>query len=75
MAGYYYAIWTGATICYAERMDTVPENLVETAPTMCCSVPRFFEKMQAKILEQVSAAPPLRQKLFFWAKQVGDTVS
>ncbi len=75
MAGYYYAIWTGATICYAERMDTVPENLVETAPTMCCSVPRFFEKMQAKILEQVSAAPPLRQKLFFWAKKVGENVS
>ncbi len=75
MAGYYYAIRNGSTICYAERMDTVPENIVEIAPTMCCSVPRFFEKMQAKILEQVSAAPPLRQKLFFWAKKVGENVS
>lgn len=75
MAGYYYAIWTGATICYAERMDTVPENLVEIAPTMCCSVPRFFEKMQGKILEQVSSAPPPRRNLFFWAKRVGETVA
>lgn len=75
MAGYYYALMNGATICYAEKMDTVPENLQEVHPTICCSVPRFFEKMQAKIMDQVAASPALRKKLFFWAKSVGERVS
>ncbi|MBI4430902.1 MAG: long-chain fatty acid--CoA ligase [Candidatus Omnitrophica bacterium] len=74
MAGYYYALLNGSTICYAEKMDTVPQNLIETRPTICASVPRFFEKIHAKIIEQVSSAPPLRRKLFFWAKGVGERV-
>jgi long-chain acyl-CoA synthetase len=71
MGGHYVMWYTGATIAFAESIDTVPANLVEVRPTILISVPRLYEKMNARVLSAVEAAPPLRQKLFAWARRVG----
>ncbi len=71
MAGHYLMIKIGAIIAYAESMDTVPQNLLEVRPTFIVGVPRFFEKIQARVLEQVEKAGSLRRALFFWAKDIG----
>ena len=71
-AGYYGPIMAGAAIYYAENMETIPENLVEVKPTFAVSVPRLFEKMHARIMEKVNAASPKKQKLFHWARSVGE---
>jgi len=70
-AGYYGPMAAGAAIYYAESMETIPENLLEVKPTFAVSVPRLFEKMHARIMEKVNAAPPKKQKLFHWARSVG----
>ena len=70
-AGYYGPMAAGAAIYFAESMETIPENLVEVKPTFAVSVPRLFEKMHARIMEKVNAAPPAKQKLFNWARSVG----
>ncbi|HXG59629.1 MAG TPA: AMP-binding protein, partial [Thermoanaerobaculia bacterium] len=40
-------------------------------PQVFAAVPRLFEKMRARILDNVAAAPPARQKIFRWAVKVG----
>jgi long-chain acyl-CoA synthetase len=70
------AVWylyghTGATIAYAESIDTVATNLAEVHPTAMTSVPRMFEKIYTKIVERgLSAGFPKRQ-IFLWSLAVG----
>lgn len=71
MAGYYYMIQEGVSIAYAENMQTVPEDLLLVRPTVCCAVPRFFEKMHARILETIQSGSPLKKAIFRWALKVG----
>lgn len=71
MAGHFTAFSIGATVFYAESIDTVAENIAEVRPTVMTSVPRLYEKMYTRVLEKVSNDPPLRQKIFWWATGVG----
>ena len=72
MAGHYLMIRIGARIAYAESLETVPKNLTEVRPTFLLGVPRFYEKTRDRVLEAVKAAPSSKQKLFFWAKSLGE---
>lgn len=72
MAGYYLMIYIGATIAYAESMDTVAQNLLEVRPTFILGVPRFYEKIQQRVLEAVKQGGPVKKALFFWAKDIGE---
>ena len=60
-------LFKGATIGYAESIDTVAENLLEVRPTIMVSVPRLFEKLYARIMDNVLAGSPVKKKIFFWA--------
>ena len=71
MAGYYYPIHQGATISYAENMNTVPKNLIEIKPTVACAVPRLYEKIFEKIKEEIRRKPKAIQRLAAWSFQVG----
>jgi long-chain acyl-CoA synthetase len=71
MAGHYTMMDAGATIAYAESVDSVPENLLEVKPTVLVSVPRLYEKMHTRVLDAVRQSPPLRRKLFHWAVGIG----
>ena len=62
-------LYTGATIAYAESIETVGENLIEARPTIMVSVPRLFDKIYARVIDQVLAGSALKKKIFFWAAQ------
>jgi long-chain acyl-CoA synthetase len=64
-------LYKGATIAYAESIETVAENLLEIRPTIMISVPRLFDKIYAKVMDNVLAQTPLKRKIFFWALKVG----
>jgi long-chain acyl-CoA synthetase len=64
-------LYKGATIAYAESVESVAENLVEVRPTVVVSVPRLFEKIYARIMDQVLAGSRLKRALFFWALNTG----
>jgi len=66
-------VYVGATIGYAESVDTVAQNLLEIRPTVMVSVPRVFEKIYARVMDQVLAGSGLKRKIFFWALKVGKT--
>jgi long-chain acyl-CoA synthetase len=64
-------LYKGASIYYAESIETVAENLIEVRPTIMISVPRLFDKIYAKVMDNVLTQPPLKRKIFFWALGVG----
>ncbi len=71
MAGYYTAMACGATIAYAESVDTVRDNMLEVRPTIVTTVPRLFERIHAKVNKQIDSGPPIKKKIFHWAVRVG----
>jgi long-chain acyl-CoA synthetase len=72
MAGQYLMITTGTSIAYAESMDTVPINMQEIAPSIVISVPRLYEKMYARVLENALSGGAIKKNIFFWARRVAD---
>jgi long-chain acyl-CoA synthetase len=64
-------IYKGASIYHAESIETVAENLLEVRPTIMISVPRLFDKIYAKVMDNILAASPAKRKIFFWAIGVG----
>ncbi len=68
---YYGITMAGATIGYAESIDTVAANLMELRPTLMATVPRLLEKVYGRINDGVAQGSPLKQKLFTWALGVG----
>jgi long-chain acyl-CoA synthetase len=70
--GDYLMFATGSSIAYAEGLDTVPANMLEVRPTVVFSVPRLYEKMYARVLQNALAGGFLKKKIFFWARGVAD---
>jgi long-chain acyl-CoA synthetase len=65
-------LYKGGCIAYAENVNKVADNLAEVRPQYFGAVPRLFEKMRARVLDNVAAAPPARQKIFRWALKVAE---
>jgi len=71
MGGYYTGFACGATIAYAESIDTVGENMLEVKPTFMTTVPRLFERIYSRVKKSVESSSPARRKIFNWAVNVG----
>jgi long-chain acyl-CoA synthetase len=71
MAGHYLWFYIGASIFYAESVNTVAADLLTVRPTVMASVPRIYEKIFAKIYDSVSASSILKRLIFHWAMQAG----
>lgn len=70
--GDYLYFACGATIAYVENFDLVPVALQEVRPTIAMSVPRLYEKMYARVLENALSGSPIKKRIFFWARAVAD---
>jgi long-chain acyl-CoA synthetase len=64
-------IHRGSTIAYAESVEAVAANLVEVRPHVVISVPRLFEKIYARVMDQVLAGSRLKRAIFVWALGTG----
>ena len=67
----YIYFYKGCTIAYAESVQTVAQNLAEVRPQVFVSVPRVYEKVLAKVQENVAKSSGTKQKIFAWANGVG----
>src|SRR4029077_19419748 len=50
----YVEIFNGITVAYVEAVEMVAQALLELHPTILAAVPRVFEKMFVKVMEQGS---------------------
>jgi len=71
MAGQFLWFHIGASIYYAENVNTVAANLLEVRPTVMASVPRIYEKIYAKIYDTVASGSFIKRLIFHWAMQAG----
>jgi long-chain acyl-CoA synthetase len=72
MAGHYLMLHVGCSIAYAESMDTVPVDMQIVRPTIVLSVPRLYEKMYARVLENALSGGAIKKRIFFWARGVAE---
>lgn len=70
-AGHSLPIAVGATIAYAGSIASLANDLQEFSPTIMCAVPRFFENMRQRILDNVAKQTPLQQRIFNLAFRQG----
>ena len=70
--GDYWFFATGTAIAYVESFDLVPICMQEVRPTIAMSVPRLYEKMYARVLENALSGGALTKRVFFWARAVAD---
>jgi long-chain acyl-CoA synthetase len=66
----YTYLFHGITIAYVEAVEQVAQSLLEIHPTLLAAVPRVFEKIYARIVEQGSGRTGLQRKIFDWAMAV-----
>lgn len=63
----YLYLFQGTAIYYAESLDTIGDNLKETAPHIFTTVPRLLEKVYDRIMSKGAELTGIKRKLFFWA--------
>ena len=68
----YTLFHVGVIISYAESFELVRQNLLEVRPTIVLSVPRFYEKVYAAVLEKAVQGGRSKLRIFNWAKRIGD---
>ena len=57
----WFGLGTGATINFAESIETIQQDLREVQPTVFQSVPRIYEKMYAAVLVRAASASRLKR--------------
>jgi long-chain acyl-CoA synthetase len=66
----YIYLFQGAPLAYVESVEAVAQALLEVRPTVTAAVPRVFEKIYARLVEQGSRATGVKRMLFAWAMGV-----
>jgi long-chain acyl-CoA synthetase len=69
MVDYCY-FYKGITVAYAESVQSVAANLLEVRPHVFVAVPRVYEKVMARVMENATAAGGLKTRIFEWALRV-----
>ncbi len=70
MGGLFTMLTVGASIAFAEKMETVPQDIIDVQPTFMISVPRLYEKIYAKAVSTASGAGFPKKNIFFWARDI-----
>lgn len=63
--------YVGAQVYYGEGIPQIGDNIREVKPFMMTVVPRLIEKIYDKIYTKGSELTGIKQKLFFWAIELG----
>ena len=64
--------YAGASIYFAEALDKIGENAKEVKPHLMSVVPRLLEKVFDKIMFKADDLSGIKQKLFYWAVELGE---
>lgn len=64
----YAYMYLGASIMYAQSVETLGESLKEVRPHFFTTVPRLLEKVYEKIVTKAKEGSPVKQKIFFGAE-------
>ena len=68
----YVLLLSGITIAYVEDVNFLAQTLLEVHPTVLAAVPRVFEKIYARLMEQGAKNTGVKRKIFNWAIDVAN---
>lgn len=63
----------GNETVYAENIDNLIDNIQIAKPTFMTSVPRIFEKIYAKVQQDIRNSSSVKQNVFEWATETANT--
>jgi len=63
--------YCGVEIYFAESIEKMSDNLKEIKPQIMTAVPRLYEKVFDKIYGRGAELKGFKQKLFYWAIEIG----
>ncbi len=66
----YVLIFGGCPLAYVPVVENVAQALLEVKPTILGAVPRFFEKIYARLMEQGAKSTGAKRRIFNWAIKV-----
>ena len=66
----YMYLYAGVSVYYAESVETVARDMVEVRPHFMTSVPRLFEKVQARAMEKAEEKGERQAAIARWAVDV-----
>src|SRR2546422_4738391 len=66
---------TGATVNFAESIDTVPDNIREVAPALFFAVPRIWEKFYSAVALRMREATWPGRVAYHWALAIGARIA
>jgi long-chain acyl-CoA synthetase len=69
---HYLYMTIGASIYFAESLDTIGENIKEVKPHVFTAVPRLIEKVFDKIMAKGEELTGFKRSLFFWAVKLAE---
>ncbi|WP_243471448.1 AMP-dependent synthetase/ligase [Winogradskyella sp. MH6] len=64
--------YVGASVYFAEGLDKIGDNAKEIKPHLMSVVPRLLEKVFDKIMLKADELSGIKQKLFYWAVELGE---
>jgi long-chain acyl-CoA synthetase len=65
----YLYLFQGCPIAYVAVVENVAQALLEVHPTVLAAVPRFFEKIYARLMEQGSKTTGTKRRIFDFAME------
>jgi long-chain acyl-CoA synthetase len=68
----YSYLFNSITVAYVEAVEQVAPALLEVHPTVLAAVPRVFEKIYTRIVEQGSRRKGVQRTVFEWAMAVAE---
>jgi len=66
----YLYIFNGCPLAYVPVVENVAQALLEVKPSVLAAVPRFFEKIYARLMDQGTKNAGAKRKIFDWAIRV-----
>ncbi len=69
--GHFMKLYSGNVTVFAESLEDMPANLIQSGPTIMFGTPRVFEKYYARISSGIKDATWFQKKIYDWAVKVG----
>ncbi len=65
--GHFTAYGAGAHVAFARSIETLTDDMAAVKPTLMMSVPRLYEKIYARIQDNVAKSSLVKRLIFNWA--------
>jgi long-chain acyl-CoA synthetase len=69
---YYLSTYVGSEIAFAQSLEALSNNIIETQPTAICTVPRLLERIEERVRKNASSQGGFKYKIFNWALKNGE---